>query len=70
MGTIDGSTPYGDVIDVGSVTNFIVGGVTNSPTVAADTNRYSLDDQQLDARILHHHFKAGRSWFLRGQRHQ
>ena len=34
MGTIDGSTPYGDVIDVGSVTNF--------PTVVADTNRYSL----------------------------
>ena len=42
MGTIDGSTPYGDVIDVGSVTNFIVGGVTNTPKVAADTNRYSL----------------------------
>ena len=42
MGTIDGSTPYGDVIDVGSVTNFIVGGVTNAPTVAPDTNRYSL----------------------------
>jgi hypothetical protein len=42
MGTIDGSTPYGDVIDVGSVTNFIVGGVTNIPMVAADTNRYSL----------------------------
>jgi hypothetical protein len=42
MGTIDGSTPYGDVIDIGSVTNFIVGGVTNTPMVAADTNRYSL----------------------------
>ena len=42
MGTIDGSTPYGDVIDVGSVTNFIVGGVTNFPTVVADTNRYLL----------------------------
>jgi metallophosphoesterase (TIGR03768 family) len=42
MGTIDGSTPYGDVIDVGSVTNFIVGGVTNTPTVAADANRYAL----------------------------
>ncbi len=42
MGTIDGSTPYGDVIDVGSVTNFIVGGVTNFPTVVADTNRYFL----------------------------
>jgi hypothetical protein len=34
MGTIDGSTPYGDVIDVGSITNF--------PTVVADSNRYSL----------------------------
>ena len=43
MGTIDGSTPYGDVIDVGSVTNFIVGGVTNFPTVVADTNRYYLE---------------------------
>jgi metallophosphoesterase (TIGR03768 family) len=42
MGTIDGSTPYGDVIDVGSVTNFIVGGVTNIPKVAPDTNRFSL----------------------------
>ena len=42
MGTIDGSTPYGDIIDIGSVTNFIVGGVTNTPMVAADTNRYSL----------------------------
>ena len=42
MGTIDGSTPYGDVIDVGSVTNFIVGGVTNTPKIAADVNRYSL----------------------------
>jgi len=42
MGTIDGSTPYGDVIDVGSVTNFIVGGVTNTPRVVADSNRYSL----------------------------
>jgi hypothetical protein len=42
MGTIDGSTPYGDVIDVGSVTNFIVGGVTNTPKVAADANRYAL----------------------------
>jgi hypothetical protein len=42
MGTIDGSTPYGNVIDVGSVTNFIVGGITNTPQVAADSNRYSL----------------------------
>ena len=42
MGTIDGRTPYGDVIDVGSVTNFIVGGVTNIPKVAADPNRHSL----------------------------
>jgi Calcineurin-like phosphoesterase len=42
MGTIDGSTLYGDVIDVGSVTNFIVGGVTNTPKVVADPNRYAL----------------------------
>ena len=42
MGTIDGSTPDGNVIDVGPVTNFIVGGVTNTPTVAADANRYGL----------------------------
>jgi len=42
MGTLDGNTPYGDVIDVGSVTNFIVDGVTNPPTVAPDPNRYSL----------------------------
>ncbi|MFZ0826712.1 MAG: TIGR03768 family metallophosphoesterase [Verrucomicrobiia bacterium] len=42
MGTVDGSTPYGDVIDVGPVTNFVVGGVTNFPTVVADSNRYSL----------------------------
>ncbi len=43
MGTIDGSTPYGDVIDAGPVTDFIVGGVTNFPTVVADTNRYYLE---------------------------
>jgi len=42
MGTIDGSTPYGDIVDVGSVTNFIVGGVTNTPKIAADANRYAL----------------------------
>ena len=42
MGTIDGSTPYGDVIDVGSATNFVVGGVTNTPQIAPDTNRYAL----------------------------
>ena len=42
MGTIDGRTPYGDVIDVGSVTNFVIGGVTNTPKVAADPKRYSL----------------------------
>jgi len=42
LGTIDGSTPYGSVIGVGLVTNFVVGGVTNAPTVAADPNRYSL----------------------------
>jgi hypothetical protein len=42
MGTVDGSTPYGTIIGVGPVTNFIVGGVTNTPMVAPDTNRYYL----------------------------
>ncbi len=45
MGTIDGSTRYGDVIDVGSPTNFVVNGVTNPPTVVADTNRYGLSSR-------------------------
>jgi hypothetical protein len=44
MGTFDGSTPDGNLIDSGPVTNsnFIVDGVTNFPTVAPDTNRFSL----------------------------
>ena len=42
MGTVDGSTPYGTIIGVGPVTNFIVGSVTNAPKVAPDTNRYYL----------------------------
>jgi metallophosphoesterase (TIGR03768 family) len=42
MGTIDGSTPYGNIIGVGLVANFIVGGVTNAPTIEPDPNRYSL----------------------------
>jgi hypothetical protein len=42
MGTVDGSTPYGTIIGAGSVSNYIVGGVTNAPTVAPDPNRYSL----------------------------
>jgi hypothetical protein len=42
MGTIDGSTPYGNVIDAGPVTNFVAGGVTNTPKIAADPNRYAL----------------------------
>jgi len=42
MGVIDGSTPYGNVIGVGPVTNFIVGGVTNAPMVVPDPDRYSL----------------------------
>jgi hypothetical protein len=42
MGTIDGSTPFGDIMGAGPVTNFIVGGVTNTPTIAPDPNRYSL----------------------------
>ncbi len=43
MGTVDGSTPYGTIIGVGPVTNFIVGGVTNTPMVASDTNRHYLE---------------------------
>jgi metallophosphoesterase (TIGR03768 family) len=42
MGAVDGSTPYGNVIGAGSVTNYIVNGITNAPTIAADPNRYSL----------------------------
>ena len=42
MGTIDGTTPYGDIIDAGSVTNYVVNGVTNAPTVVPDPNRYGL----------------------------
>jgi metallophosphoesterase (TIGR03768 family) len=44
MGTVDGSTPYGNIIGVGPVTNFIepVTGLTNTPMVAPDTNRYYL----------------------------
>jgi metallophosphoesterase (TIGR03768 family) len=41
-GTVDGSTPYGTIIGAGSVSNYVVGGVTNAPTVAPDPNRYSL----------------------------
>lgn len=43
MGSIDGSTPYGDIIGAGPATNFInAAGVTNAPKVAADINRYAL----------------------------
>jgi metallophosphoesterase (TIGR03768 family) len=43
MGTVDGSTPYGNIIGVGPLTNFIVGGITNTPMVAPDTNRHYLE---------------------------
>jgi metallophosphoesterase (TIGR03768 family) len=45
MGTVDGSTPYGTIIGMGNVTNFIdpVTGFTNAPMVAPDTNRYYLE---------------------------
>jgi hypothetical protein len=42
MGTVDGSTPEGNIVGAGPVTDFIVDGVTNTPTVAPDANRYSL----------------------------
>ncbi len=45
MGTVDGSTPYGNIIHVGPVAEFIdpVTGFTNFPTVALDTNRHYLE---------------------------
>jgi metallophosphoesterase (TIGR03768 family) len=45
MGTVDGSTPYGNIIGAGPVTNFLdsVTGFTNAPMVAADTNRAYLN---------------------------
>jgi len=42
LGVVDGSTPDGTVIGAGPVTNYIVDGVTNAPTIAPDPNRYSL----------------------------
>jgi metallophosphoesterase (TIGR03768 family) len=42
MGTIDGTTPYGNVIGAGPVTNYVVNGVTNAPTVEPDPSRYGL----------------------------
>jgi len=42
MGVIDGNTPYGEIFGIGLITNFVAGGVTNTPTVAADPNRYGL----------------------------
>jgi metallophosphoesterase (TIGR03768 family) len=45
MGTVDGSTPYGNIIGVGPVADFIdpVTGFTNAPMVALDTNRHYLE---------------------------
>ena len=43
MGSIDGSTPYGEMIGGGPLTNYIdASGVTNAPKVAADPSRYAL----------------------------
>ena len=42
MGTFDGSTPDGNIIGSGPVTNYIFDGVTNFTSVAPDTNRHSL----------------------------
>lgn len=42
MGTVDGSTSNGTIIGVGPVADFVVNGVTNTPTVVADPNRYGL----------------------------
>jgi len=45
MGTVDGSTPYGTIIGVGPVADFIdpLTGLTNAPLIAPDTNRYYLE---------------------------
>ena len=45
MGTVDGSTPYGNIIDAGPVADFInpLTGLTNAPMVAPDMNRYYLE---------------------------
>ena len=44
MGTVDGSTPYGNIIGAGPVANFIDSGTgfTNAPLVAPDPNRHYL----------------------------
>jgi metallophosphoesterase (TIGR03768 family) len=42
MGTVDGTTPYGTIVDAGPVANYIAGGVTNAPAIVADAGRYSL----------------------------
>ena len=41
-GAIDGTTPFGYIMGVGPVADFVSGGVTNTPTVIADTNRLAL----------------------------
>ena len=41
MGVLDGSTPYGDIIDAGPVKNF-----SSAPKVIADPNRRSLTKQK------------------------
>jgi len=53
MGTVDGSTPCGNIIDVGPVTNFIVGGVTNIPEVAPDASRYPLTTSNWMSEFFH-----------------
>jgi metallophosphoesterase (TIGR03768 family) len=53
MGTVDGTTPYGTVINSGSVSNYIVDGITNAPTIAADTNRYSLTRSNWMSEFFH-----------------
>lgn len=47
MGTIDGSTPYGNIIGAGPVADFTVNGVLTPPTVAAaDADRRPLSRKE------------------------
>jgi metallophosphoesterase (TIGR03768 family) len=48
MGTIDGRTPYGDIIDAGPVNDF-----ANPPEIAADPNRRSLSRREWMSEFFH-----------------
>ena len=56
MGVVNGSTRYGDIIDVGAVS-----GYPTPPQIAADANRPSAFHGGLDERIFEHHIDTGRA---------